>query len=326
MFQILIQTSLIPVLLSLRSSSLRNSYSPGTLRIGPFSHVGTFFVDCGADDVFMDSKLAEELKNQWSLAFRMLRLWRRCNSWPSIYVDLGFYSFPDVYPFLDASPDSNSSVPADIFKEFTSVFSKKQSEKLPIHREFDARSTLSQMLLPIMTNYGSAWTTGDFNKNTIKDRNPIPLISEMPPDSLYWKDLHYFGLARSLQSSANQGGDEPKTAFITKFDWKIRLSLLGHIVVYSENLEKHKEHVKSVLAILTEWPLLQIEKFHFYQQESAILGMRSPRTSFVMDSAKVKALQDWPTPRKLRDIQVLLGSQTFKSDAYSQTIPHDVAT
>ncbi|KAH9259907.1 hypothetical protein BASA81_001665 [Batrachochytrium salamandrivorans] len=30
-----------------------------------------------------------------------------------------------------------SSVPDDIFKEFTSVFSKKQSEKLPIHREFD---------------------------------------------------------------------------------------------------------------------------------------------------------------------------------------------
>ncbi|KAH9244760.1 hypothetical protein BASA81_017818 [Batrachochytrium salamandrivorans] len=36
--------------------------TPGTLRIGPFSHVGTFFVDCGADDIFMDSKLAEELK------------------------------------------------------------------------------------------------------------------------------------------------------------------------------------------------------------------------------------------------------------------------
>ncbi|KAH9259906.1 hypothetical protein BASA81_001664 [Batrachochytrium salamandrivorans] len=35
---------------------------PGTLRIGPISHVGTFFVDCGADDVFMDSKLAKELK------------------------------------------------------------------------------------------------------------------------------------------------------------------------------------------------------------------------------------------------------------------------
>ncbi|KAH6597801.1 hypothetical protein BASA50_004146 [Batrachochytrium salamandrivorans] len=43
-------------------SSLRKLLLPGTLRIGPVSHVGTFFVDCGADDVFMDSKLAEELK------------------------------------------------------------------------------------------------------------------------------------------------------------------------------------------------------------------------------------------------------------------------
>ncbi|KAH9244936.1 hypothetical protein BASA81_017610 [Batrachochytrium salamandrivorans] len=43
-------------------SSLRKLLLPGTLRIGPISHVGTFFVDCGADDVFMDSKLAEELK------------------------------------------------------------------------------------------------------------------------------------------------------------------------------------------------------------------------------------------------------------------------
>ncbi|KAH9267210.1 hypothetical protein BASA83_010127 [Batrachochytrium salamandrivorans] len=43
-------------------SSLRKLLLLGTLRIGPISHVGTFFVDCGADDVFMDSKLAEELK------------------------------------------------------------------------------------------------------------------------------------------------------------------------------------------------------------------------------------------------------------------------
>ncbi|KAH9265713.1 hypothetical protein BASA83_011007 [Batrachochytrium salamandrivorans] len=41
---------------------VEKTITPGTLRIGPISHVGTFFVDCGADDVFMDSKLAEELK------------------------------------------------------------------------------------------------------------------------------------------------------------------------------------------------------------------------------------------------------------------------
>ncbi|KAH9263410.1 hypothetical protein BASA83_013199 [Batrachochytrium salamandrivorans] len=43
-------------------SSLRKLLLPGTLRLGPLSHVDTFFVDCGADDLFMDSKLAAELQ------------------------------------------------------------------------------------------------------------------------------------------------------------------------------------------------------------------------------------------------------------------------
>ncbi|KAH9252128.1 hypothetical protein BASA81_009978 [Batrachochytrium salamandrivorans] len=85
----------------------------------------------------------------------------------------------DVYPFLDASPDSNSSIPDDILKEFTSVF-QKQSEKLPIHREFDCT---------------------------------IDLVPKCCSPS--WSSL--LGLARSLQSSAIKEGDEPKTAFITKY-------------------------------------------------------------------------------------------------------------
>ncbi|KAH9266942.1 hypothetical protein BASA83_010300 [Batrachochytrium salamandrivorans] len=44
------------------SLSLRKLLLPGTLRLGPLSHVDTFFVDCGADDLFMDSKLAADLQ------------------------------------------------------------------------------------------------------------------------------------------------------------------------------------------------------------------------------------------------------------------------
>ncbi|KAH6566068.1 hypothetical protein BASA62_006909 [Batrachochytrium salamandrivorans] len=42
-------------------SSLNKLLLPGTLRIGPSTHVDTFFVDCGADDLFVDSKLAADL-------------------------------------------------------------------------------------------------------------------------------------------------------------------------------------------------------------------------------------------------------------------------
>ncbi|KAH9250845.1 hypothetical protein BASA83_006328 [Batrachochytrium salamandrivorans] len=42
-------------------SSLNKLLLPGTLRIGPSTHVDTFFVDCDADDLFVDSKLAADL-------------------------------------------------------------------------------------------------------------------------------------------------------------------------------------------------------------------------------------------------------------------------
>ncbi|KAJ1332481.1 hypothetical protein BSLG_008783 [Batrachochytrium salamandrivorans] len=292
----------------------------------------------------------------------------------------------DVYPFLDASPDSNSSVPADIFKEFTSVFSKKQSEKLPIHREFDCTIDLVPNAAPhhgkiyqltreedkvmqdwITENLAKGFIRNSLsphgapcffvkqkdklrlcmdyrglNKNTIKDRNPIPLISEMLRTLSIGKIFTTLDLRGAYNLLRIKEGDEPKTAFITKYGQfeflvmpfglanapaqfqrmmntlfrdsigKFVLVYLDDIVVYSENLEKHKEHVKSVLAILSKNGLYcKLEKFHFYQQEISYLGYAISSNGICMDSAKVKALQDWPTPRKLRDIQVLLGFANF---------------
>ncbi|KAH9262984.1 hypothetical protein BASA83_013702 [Batrachochytrium salamandrivorans] len=51
-----------PSILVSALSSLKKLLLPGTLRLGPLSHVDTFFMDCGADDLFMDSKLAADLQ------------------------------------------------------------------------------------------------------------------------------------------------------------------------------------------------------------------------------------------------------------------------
>ncbi|KAH9248948.1 hypothetical protein BASA81_013348 [Batrachochytrium salamandrivorans] len=39
-------------------SSLNKLLLPGTLHFGSAIHADTFFIDCGADDVFMDAELA----------------------------------------------------------------------------------------------------------------------------------------------------------------------------------------------------------------------------------------------------------------------------
>ncbi|KAH9244454.1 hypothetical protein BASA81_018147 [Batrachochytrium salamandrivorans] len=129
--------------------------------------------------------------------------------------------------------------------------------------------------------------TGDLTKNTIKDRNPIPLISEMLRTLSIGK-VSLLGLRGAYNLLRIKEGDEPKTAFITKYGQfeflvmpldlqnapaqfqkmmntlfrdsigKFRLSLLGRYCNLLGNLEKHKEHVKSVLTILrANRPLLQ---------------------------------------------------------------------
>ncbi|KAH9263231.1 hypothetical protein BASA83_013419 [Batrachochytrium salamandrivorans] len=42
-------------------SSLNKLLLPGTLHFGSAIHADTFFIDCGADDVFMDAELADRL-------------------------------------------------------------------------------------------------------------------------------------------------------------------------------------------------------------------------------------------------------------------------
>ncbi|KAH9250847.1 hypothetical protein BASA81_011359 [Batrachochytrium salamandrivorans] len=140
------------------------------------------------------------------------------------------------------------------------------------------------------------------NKNTIKDRNPIPLISEMLRTLSIGKVFTTLDLRGAYNLLRIKEVDEPKTAFITKYGQfeflvmpfglanapaqfqrmmntlfrdsigKFVLVYLDDIVVYSEDLETHKEHVKSVLAILSKNGLYcKLEKCHFYQQKSVIL-------------------------------------------------------
>ncbi|KAH9244700.1 hypothetical protein BASA81_017884 [Batrachochytrium salamandrivorans] len=54
------------------------------------------------------------------------------------------------------------------------------------------------------------------NKNTIKDRNPIPLISEMLR-TLFWKVFTTLDLRGAYNLLRIKDGDEQKTSFITKY-------------------------------------------------------------------------------------------------------------
>ncbi|KAH9264032.1 hypothetical protein BASA83_012503 [Batrachochytrium salamandrivorans] len=179
----------------------------------------------------------------------------------------------DVYPFLDASPDSNLSVPDDILKEFTSVFSKKQSEKLPIHREFDCTIDLVPNAAP---HHGKIYQLTREEDKVMQDW----IAENLAKGFIRNKMLRTLSIGKVFTTLDLRGaynllrikeGDEPKTAFITKYGQfeflvmpfglanapaqfqrmmntlfrdsigKFILVYLDDIVVYSEDLEKHKE-------------------------------------------------------------------------------------
>ncbi|KAH9262985.1 hypothetical protein BASA83_013704 [Batrachochytrium salamandrivorans] len=93
---------------------------------------------------------------------------------------------------------------------------------------------------------------------------------------------------------------------------KFVLVYLDDIVVYSDNLEDHKEHVRQVLQILKDNNLFcKAEKCHFYQTEIKYLGYIISPNGTSMDPSKISAVQDWPAPKKVRELQVFLGFTNF---------------
>ncbi|KAH9263052.1 transposon Tf2-3 polyprotein [Batrachochytrium salamandrivorans] len=180
------------------------------------------------------------------------------------------------------------------------------------------------------------------NKNTVKDRNPIPLISELLRTLSTGKIFTTLDLRGAYNLLCIKEGDESKTSFITKYGQfeflvmpfglanapaqfqrmmnslfrdvigKHVLVYLDDIVIYSDNMSDHIVQVHNVLRVLQDNGLYcKAEKCHFYKSEIKYLGYIISADGLRMDPSKISAVQSWPTPKKVRDLQVLLGFTNF---------------
>ena len=87
---------------------------------------------------------------------------------------------------------------------------------------------------------------------------------------------------------------------------------LDNILIYSDNLVDHKQHVKEVLTRLRKHKLYaSLSKCSFHQREVEFLGFILSPEGLQMDQNKVKVIQEWSTPRRVRDIQAFLGFANF---------------
>ncbi|KAF4301497.1 hypothetical protein GTA08_BOTSDO10546 [Botryosphaeria dothidea] len=87
---------------------------------------------------------------------------------------------------------------------------------------------------------------------------------------------------------------------------------LDDILIYSETLEEHQEHVEKVLKKLQERKLqVKPEKCAFHVQEVEFLGFIIRPGEVIIDPKKVDSILSWPIPKNLREVQSFLGFANF---------------
>ena len=78
---------------------------------------------------------------------------------------------------------------------------------------------------------------------------------------------------------------------------------LDDILIYSNNMPEHHQHVKKVLKRLCKAGLYaKAEKCKFHSELVEYLGYILSPSSLIMSNNKVKIIQDWLEPKKVKDI------------------------
>ena len=87
---------------------------------------------------------------------------------------------------------------------------------------------------------------------------------------------------------------------------------LDDILIYSNNMSEHHWHIKEVLKYLHKASLYaKVEKCKFHSKSVEYLGYILSPSGLTMSDDKIKIIQDWPEPKKVKDIQSFLGFANF---------------
>ncbi len=87
---------------------------------------------------------------------------------------------------------------------------------------------------------------------------------------------------------------------------------IDDILIYSNSLEEHTQHVRSVLECLIQYQLYaKAEKCKFDRTSTTFLGYIISHEGVAMDESKFRAVLKWPQPRTVKELQWFLGFANF---------------
>jgi hypothetical protein len=180
------------------------------------------------------------------------------------------------------------------------------------------------------------------NAVTIKNRHPLPLIHDLITRFNGMKVFSKIDLRGAYNLIRIKPGDEWKTAFRCRyghFEYLVMpfgltnapavfqnlmndifhdvtdqfcIVYLDDILIYSDNVEDHNEHVRLVLTRLLKNKLYaKAEKCQFLRESIEFLGYIISKNGIGMDPKRIESIDNWPIPTKVKELQSFLGFANF---------------
>ena len=176
------------------------------------------------------------------------------------------------------------------------------------------------------------------NANTVPDNYPLPRIAEILADCGKGKIWSTIDMTDSFFQTRIHPDDIHKTAITTPlgaYEWcvmpmglrnsppnhqrRVMTTLRKHIgvichvymddiIIWSQSLEEHEEHVRIILQTLRDAALyINKKKTHLFCYETSFLGHIISQKGIEADPSKVEKILDWPVPTNLKQVQQFLG-------------------
>ncbi len=180
------------------------------------------------------------------------------------------------------------------------------------------------------------------NDITVKFRYPLPLVPSALEQLRQAKYFTNLDLRCAYNLIRIKDGDEWKTAFSTStghYEYLVMpfglsnspsvfqsfindvfrdmldqwvIVYIDDILIYSNSLKEHLQHVRSVLKCLIQYQLYaKAEKCEFHQTSTSFLGYIISQEGVAMDENKVRAVLEWPQPHTVKELQRFLGFANF---------------
>ncbi|KAJ8474222.1 hypothetical protein ONZ45_g16023 [Pleurotus djamor] len=307
----------------------------------------------------MEIRASETISQRLAIAFQKNKAVESRNAdfpdlfteFESVFAKEAFDELPQSRPWDHAIELVDGSEPANCKVYPLSPVEQREldafiEENLNTGRIRPSKSPMASPVFFIKKKDGSLRLVQDYrklNSMTIKNRYPIPLISELV-DKL--KNARYFtklDVRWGYNNVRIKEGDEWKAAFRTNrglfeplvmffgltnspgtfqtmmndlfrdlITEGVVVIYLDDILIFTESRDEHRKVLRRVLKILQDNKLyLRPEKCEFEQTKIEYLGVVVSEGKVEMDPAKIAGVAEWPEPRNQTELQSFLGFVNF---------------